>query len=113
MPTISTKRRPTKRWPTNRANPRLNDTHVRLTNDELAKITANQRKSGHSSIAAYMRAKALDDGQLSDRDKSHQRLMLQAHTKVAGMIARGLEAGWATEADMDEIKGMIRELVSG
>jgi len=27
------------------------------------------------------------------------------------MIARGLEAGWATEADMDEIKRMIGELV--
>jgi hypothetical protein len=115
QPRINQPTRRLTKWPrrkfASRANPRLIDTHVRLTDAELAKIAANQKKAGHSSIAAYMRAMALDDGQLSERDKSHQRLMLQAHTKVAGMIARGLEAGWATEADMDEIKRMIGELV--
>jgi hypothetical protein len=110
MPTISTKRRPTKRWPTNRANPRLNDTHVRLTDAELAKITANQKKAGFSSIAAYMRARALDDGQLSDRDKYYERRLLQTHCRIAEVIERGPESP-GQQAALTEIKKMIGELV--
>jgi hypothetical protein len=106
-------RRPTKRPRrkfASRANPRLIDTHVRLTNDELTKIAANQKKAGFSSIAAYMRAMALDDGQLSDRDKYYERKLLQAHTRVAGIID-GLPDSPGQQAALAEIKKMIWELV--
>ena len=86
------------------------DSHVRLTSDELAKITANQKKAGFSSIAAYMRAKALDDGQLSDLGKDYERRLLQTHCRIAEVIERWPESP-GQQAALTEIKAMIGELV--
>jgi hypothetical protein len=59
-----------------------------------------------------MRAKALDDGQLSDRDKDFERAVLQAHVRIAGAIEAAQPAQDPKEAAMDEIKRMIGEHTS-
>jgi hypothetical protein len=50
-----------------------------------------------------MRAKALDDGQLSDRDKDFERRLLQAHVRIAGVIA-GLPDSPSQQAALAEIR---------
>jgi hypothetical protein len=96
--------------PTNQANPRLNDTHIRLTDAELTKIKANQLREGHSSIAGYMRHRALDPSNASAQDKNTERMVIQAYTRIAGAIEKA-SPDQVKEAALAEAKRIIGEVV--
>lgn len=96
--------------PANQANPRLNDTHIRLTDAELTKIKANQLRSGFSSIAAYMRTRALDASNAPAQDKDFERMVIQAHTRIAGAI-ESASPDQVKEAAMSEVKRILGETV--
>jgi hypothetical protein len=87
---------------------KTNKTHVRTTDAEHAKIRANQLRSGHASMAAYMRSMALDGGSAKAEDRDFERIVMQAQTRIAGAIENA-SSGLVKEAALEEVKRIIEE----